>query len=186
PLADKKDASQAKNAKRLFYFEGRSWPGQAGRQFRTGFPPPLLWGTRRRRARHRGRCRCQIELAVYFPHGFDGAFAADKAAGGAVVALLIAGVVLLAVIPLVLVSGSEFPGADGLAEEAIYALRPGYEPWASLPWEPPGGETEGLLFVLQAAPWAPGSWAIISACVAERLVKSNALHRPVCLSEQAA
>lgn len=64
---------------------------------------------------------------------------------------LMAGVVLLAVIPLIFVTGTEFPGADGLAEEAIFALRPGFEPWASLPWEPPGGETEGMLFVLQAA-----------------------------------
>lgn len=65
--------------------------------------------------------------------------------------LLMAGVVLLAVIPLIFVTGTEFPGADGLAEEAIFALRPGFEPWASLPWEPPGGETEAMLFVLQAA-----------------------------------
>ncbi|MBT9174084.1 MAG: Cobalt transport protein CbiN [Syntrophomonadaceae bacterium] len=64
---------------------------------------------------------------------------------------LMAGVVLLAVIPLIFVTGTEFPGADGLAEEAIFALRPGFEPWASLPWEPPGGETESMLFVLQAA-----------------------------------
>jgi len=65
--------------------------------------------------------------------------------------LLLAGVLILAVIPLVLVTGSEFPGADGQAEEMIIALRPGYAPWAALPWEPPGGETESMLFALQAA-----------------------------------
>ena len=69
--------------------------------------------------------------------------------------LLIAGVVLLAVLGLVigniLVPGSEFGGADGQAEEVIAEIDPNVEPWFDPIWEPPGGETESLLFALQAA-----------------------------------
>ncbi|MFZ5820867.1 MAG: energy-coupling factor ABC transporter substrate-binding protein [Chloroflexota bacterium] len=69
--------------------------------------------------------------------------------------LLIAGVILLAVLGLVigniLIPGSEFGGADGQAEEVIASIDPNVEPWFSPIWEPPGGETESLLFALQAA-----------------------------------
>lgn len=65
--------------------------------------------------------------------------------------LLIAGVVLLAILPLVLVQDSEFGGADGAAEEAIGEVAPGYTPWFEPVAEPPGGETESLLFAVQAA-----------------------------------
>lgn len=65
--------------------------------------------------------------------------------------LLILLVVLLAALPLWLQRGAEFGGADGLAEEAIGELRPGYEPWFKTLWEPPSGEVESLLFALQAA-----------------------------------
>ena len=48
-------------------------------------------------------------------------------------------------------AGSDFEGADGLAEEAILEIADDYEPWAE-PWfEPPSGEIESLLFGLQAA-----------------------------------
>ena len=47
--------------------------------------------------------------------------------------------------------GSEFGGADGAAEELITELNPDYEPWAESLIELPGGETESLLFCLQAA-----------------------------------
>ena len=47
--------------------------------------------------------------------------------------------------------GSEFGGADGAAGEAVLALDPDYEPWAESPIQLPGGETESLLFCLQAA-----------------------------------
>jgi len=60
-------------------------------------------------------------------------------------------VALLAVFPLYLVKDSEFGGADGAAEEMITEINPEYEPWFSSFWEPPGGETESLLFALQAA-----------------------------------
>ena len=47
--------------------------------------------------------------------------------------------------------GSEFGGADGAAEEAVMQIDPGYTPWAESLIELPGGETESLLFCLQAA-----------------------------------
>ncbi len=60
-------------------------------------------------------------------------------------------IVALAVIPLVLIQDSEFGGADGQAEEVVAVVSPEYESWASNAIEPPGGETESLLFSLQAA-----------------------------------
>lgn len=58
---------------------------------------------------------------------------------------------LIAVVPLIMIQDSEFGGADGAAEEVISTLNPSYEAWASPILEPPGGETESLLFCLQAA-----------------------------------
>ncbi|MDW7732716.1 MAG: energy-coupling factor ABC transporter substrate-binding protein [Methanolobus sp.] len=47
---------------------------------------------------------------------------------------------------------SEFGGADGEAENIIAEINPDYEPWfGGIGFEPPGGETESLLFALQAA-----------------------------------
>ncbi len=52
---------------------------------------------------------------------------------------------------------SEFGGADGQAEEVIAEIDADYVPWTEDSWisnmkfEPPGGETESLLFALQAA-----------------------------------
>ncbi len=60
-------------------------------------------------------------------------------------------VVLITVTPLILVKNSEFGGADGQAEEIITVVNPDYEPWAENPISPPGGETESMLFALQAA-----------------------------------
>ena len=63
-------------------------------------------------------------------------------------------VILCAVIlifPLMTVKDSEFGGADGAAEEAIAVVDPDYEAWADPILEPPGGETESLLFCLQTA-----------------------------------
>lgn len=65
--------------------------------------------------------------------------------------LLLGLVVLLAVIPLLLHPESEFSGADGQAEEVILSINPDVEPWFEPILEPPGGETESLLFALQAA-----------------------------------
>lgn len=65
--------------------------------------------------------------------------------------LLLAIVVLLAIVPLFLHPDSEFGGADGAAEAVITEVAPGTEPWFEPLWSPPGGETESLLFALQAA-----------------------------------
>lgn len=58
---------------------------------------------------------------------------------------------IIAIIPLMTIKDSEFGGADGAAEEMIGVVNPDYEPWAESLLEPPGGETESLLFCLQAA-----------------------------------
>ena len=65
------------------------------------------------------------------------------------IAVLLLLCVIIAVFPLMSIKDSEFGGADGAAEEAISEIDPGYEPESIL--EPPGGETESLLFCLQAA-----------------------------------
>ena len=69
--------------------------------------------------------------------------------------MVIAGIIiicLLMVIPLVLVPDSEFAGADGLGADTIAQIAPDYNnEWIGNIWEPPGSETESLLFALQAA-----------------------------------
>ena len=69
--------------------------------------------------------------------------------------LLLAGVVLLTLIPILIVRQQAdediFARADGQAEELITTIRPEYEPWFGSLWEPPSGEIESLLFALQAA-----------------------------------
>lgn len=65
--------------------------------------------------------------------------------------LLVCIAVLIGVIPLLMIKNSDFGGADGKAEELITEINPNYEPWASSIIELPGGETESLLFALQAA-----------------------------------
>jgi cobalt/nickel transport protein len=61
--------------------------------------------------------------------------------------------VVIAVVPLIAIKGSEFGGSDDAASQAISQLTGGeeYTPWFSPIYEPPGGETESLLFCLQAA-----------------------------------
>ena len=49
------------------------------------------------------------------------------------------------------ISDSEFGGADGAVADYISELNPNSEPWFEPFWEPPGGETESLLFCLQGA-----------------------------------
>ena len=63
--------------------------------------------------------------------------------------LLLLGVVILAVLPIFMLQDAEFGGADGEAEEAITEIATDYEPWFNAIWEPPSGEIESLLFVLQ-------------------------------------
>lgn len=65
--------------------------------------------------------------------------------------LLILLCVVIAVFPLLIIKDSEFGGADGQAEEVIMEIDENYEPWFESIIELPGGETESLLFALQAA-----------------------------------
>jgi len=58
---------------------------------------------------------------------------------------------LLVFAALVMNPGSEFGGADGNGKNAVLEINPGYQPWFAPLWEPPGTETESLLFSLQAA-----------------------------------
>jgi cobalt/nickel transport protein len=71
--------------------------------------------------------------------------------GSGIIWLLLGIVVLLAVVPLFLHPDSEFGGADGQAEVVIAEINPDAEPWFEPLIQPPGGETESLLFALQAA-----------------------------------
>ena len=59
--------------------------------------------------------------------------------------------VVIAVVPLLLIHDSEFGGADGAAEDAVADIDPEYEAWAESIIQLPGGETESLLFCVQAA-----------------------------------
>ncbi len=70
---------------------------------------------------------------------------------GALIAILLVLCAVIAIFPLMTITDSEFGGADGQAEEVIAEISPDYEPWAAPVMEPPGGETESLLFCLQAA-----------------------------------
>ena len=65
--------------------------------------------------------------------------------------LLVLLVLFLMAFPLLFRADAEFGGADGLAEEVIAQVQPGYEPWFKSLWEPPSDEVESLLFALQAA-----------------------------------
>ena len=65
-----------------------------------------------------------------------------------ILVLLCAAILIL---PLMTIQDSEFGGADGAAEEVIAVVDPDYEAWADPILEPPGGETESLLFCLQTA-----------------------------------
>ena len=58
---------------------------------------------------------------------------------------------LIAFIPLMIVKGSEFAGADEAAVEMVKEINENFQPWCNPIWEPPGSETESFLFALQAA-----------------------------------
>ncbi|RHW39465.1 energy-coupling factor ABC transporter substrate-binding protein [Lysinibacillus yapensis] len=64
--------------------------------------------------------------------------------------ILFSFVVILTIFPLIFLQDADFDGADGKAEEAITDIAVSYEPWFHAIWEPPSGEVESLLFVLQA------------------------------------
>lgn len=61
-------------------------------------------------------------------------------------------IVALFILPFVLASEGEFAGADEAGSEAVASIAPDYDPtWIQNIWEPPSGETESMLFALQAA-----------------------------------
>jgi cobalt/nickel transport protein len=60
-------------------------------------------------------------------------------------------VIVITVIPMVIAKNAEFGGADGQAQEVVTEINPDYKPWFNSIWEPPSGEIESLLFVLQGA-----------------------------------
>ncbi|MBR8535138.1 energy-coupling factor ABC transporter substrate-binding protein [Carboxylicivirga sediminis] len=64
--------------------------------------------------------------------------------------LLLIGILLIPTLALWMGGNSEFGGADTMASELIDKSE-GYTPWFESVWAPPGGETESLLFALQAA-----------------------------------
>ena len=68
-----------------------------------------------------------------------------------IILVLVALCAVILIFPLMTIKDSEFGGADGAAEEAIAVVDPDYEAWADPILEPPGGETESLLFCLQTA-----------------------------------
>lgn len=59
-------------------------------------------------------------------------------------------IIAICVAAFMLQPGAEFGGADGQGEEEIGNINPDYQPWFESLWSPPG-ETESLLFALQAA-----------------------------------
>jgi cobalt/nickel transport protein len=65
--------------------------------------------------------------------------------------LLVLLVIIITVVPLFIAKDAEFGGADGEAEGIITEINSEYEPWFNSIWEPPSGEIESLLFVLQGA-----------------------------------
>ena len=69
--------------------------------------------------------------------------------------LMLAGVVVLAAVPLALYrpeeGGEGFVGTDDQAKQLIERIDPEYKPWYSNFWEPPNSEVASMLFALQAA-----------------------------------
>jgi len=69
-----------------------------------------------------------------------------------VIALGSLAIILLAAIPVALITDSEFGGSDGLGAETVEVLAPDYNAgWTTNWWTPPGSETESALFAIQAA-----------------------------------
>ncbi|MDR2494383.1 MAG: energy-coupling factor ABC transporter substrate-binding protein [Spirochaetaceae bacterium] len=73
----------------------------------------------------------------------------NKAVTSGIILLVLA--VIIGAAPLFLIKDSEFGGADGSAGDLVLEINESYEPWFEPIWAPPGGETESLLFCLQAA-----------------------------------
>lgn len=85
--------------------------------------------------------------------------------------ILIAVVIVL--VPLIFMGGSEFGGADDQAEDVIGEIDPDYEPWFESLWEPPSGEIESLLFSLQVAIGAGTMGYILGMMKGKKKVADN-------------
>ncbi|WP_077369025.1 energy-coupling factor ABC transporter substrate-binding protein [Anaerosalibacter sp. Marseille-P3206] len=85
--------------------------------------------------------------------------------------ILIAIVIVL--VPLIFMGGSEFGGADDQAEDVIAEIDPDYEPWFESLWEPPSGEIESLLFSLQVAIGAGAFGYILGMMKGKKKVAGN-------------
>jgi cobalt/nickel transport protein len=64
--------------------------------------------------------------------------------------LLVAGVIALALFPVLFVRG-EYGGSDGQGTEAIQKIQPSYKPWFQPVVELPSSEIASLMFATQAA-----------------------------------
>ncbi|MCB0168609.1 MAG: energy-coupling factor ABC transporter substrate-binding protein [Anaerolineae bacterium] len=74
-----------------------------------------------------------------------------KRLGAGLIILGVVAIVLLMAIPLFVVGDSQFGGSDNAGAEAITVIAPDYNSeWITNFWAPPGGETESMLFALQA------------------------------------
>ncbi|MCB0169248.1 MAG: energy-coupling factor ABC transporter substrate-binding protein [Anaerolineae bacterium] len=74
-----------------------------------------------------------------------------KRLSAGIIILGIVAIVLLMVIPLFVVQDSSFGGSDNAGAAVIAVIAPDYDSeWISNLWAPPGGETESMLFALQA------------------------------------
>jgi cobalt/nickel transport protein len=68
-----------------------------------------------------------------------------------VVILGIVIIILLMAYPLATIKDSEFGGSDGAGSDVVAQIAPEYNSeWIANWWAPPGGETESMLFALQA------------------------------------
>lgn len=67
------------------------------------------------------------------------------------IVLLLLLCVVIIIFPLMSIKDSEFGGADDKAGDVVAEINPTYEPWFESIIELPGGETESMLFALQAA-----------------------------------
>jgi cobalt/nickel transport protein len=74
-----------------------------------------------------------------------------KKFGTGITIIGILAIILLMAFPLFIIKDSEFGGSDGAGSETVAAIAPEYNAeWIGNWWEPPGGETESMLFALQA------------------------------------
>jgi cobalt/nickel transport protein len=60
-------------------------------------------------------------------------------------------VLLLCFSPVIIFQGKEFKATDSKNNDAIEAVKPGYEPWFQPVIKPSGGEVETFLFAVQSA-----------------------------------